>query len=65
MERVQFQQEQVCAAVLTHWYLLTRLVQMLAELKDLVQKGLFTQVRTSNSTYSSWNGPVIDRQCGA
>ena len=49
MERVQFQQEQVRGRLPTRPVPTDKKCdgQMLAELKDLVQKGLFTQVRPS------------------
>ncbi len=48
MERVHFQQEQVRANPIPEGTrVLTRSLKMLNELKDLVQKGLFSQVCVS------------------
>lgn len=54
MERVQFQQEQVGVhSIFILNYALKPILQMLSELKDLVQKGLFTAVSFRNPSNPS------------
>ena len=58
MERVQFQQEQVRILLIKYDLLLMHVRKMLSELKDLVQKGLFTQVRPPFTTCCRKQGYV-------